>query len=63
MMVSALKHKGVPVAYVTFPEEQHGFRQAVNIKRAITGEFYFYSRVFGFQPAEDIEPVEIIGLA
>jgi dipeptidyl aminopeptidase/acylaminoacyl peptidase len=62
MMVDALKAKGVPVAYVTFPTEQHGFRQAANIKRALTGEFYFYARVFGFQPAEDIEPVEIIGL-
>ncbi len=63
MMVSALQDKGIPVAYVTFPEEQHGFRQAANIKRAITGEFYFYSRVFGFEPAEDIEPVAIINLA
>jgi dipeptidyl aminopeptidase/acylaminoacyl peptidase len=62
MMVTALKDKGVPVAYITFPQEQHGFRQGENIKRALTGEFYFYSRVFGFEPAEDIEPVEIIGL-
>ncbi len=62
MMVTALQNKGVPVAYVTFPEEQHGFRQAANIKRAISGEFYFYSRVFGFQPAEEIEPVVIIGM-
>ncbi len=62
MMVTALKNKGVPVAYVTFPTEEHGFRQAENIKRALTGEFYFYARIFGFQPAESIEPVEIIGL-
>ncbi len=59
MMVSALKDKGIPVAYVTFPTEGHGFRDATNIKRALTGEFYFYSRIFGFQPAEDIEPIEI----
>jgi dipeptidyl aminopeptidase/acylaminoacyl peptidase len=61
MMVDALKAKGIPVAYVTFPTEQHGFREAANIKRALTGEFYFYARVFGFQPADDIEPIEIIG--
>ncbi len=59
MMVDALKAKKVPVAYVTFPEEQHGFRQAANIKRALTGEFYFYARLFGFEPAEPIEPIEI----
>ena len=61
MMVAALKAKGIRVAYVTFPTEQHGFRQAANIKRALTGEFYFYAQIFGFQPAEDIEPIEICG--
>jgi dipeptidyl aminopeptidase/acylaminoacyl peptidase len=61
MMVAALKEKGIPVAYVTFPEEGHGFRQAANIKRALNGEFYFYARVFGFQPADATEPIEIIG--
>ncbi len=61
MMVDALKAKGIPVAYVPFANEQHGFRQAATIKRALTGEFYFYAHVFGFQPADEIEPVEIIG--
>jgi dipeptidyl aminopeptidase/acylaminoacyl peptidase len=61
MMVAALKDKGIPVAYVTFPEEQHGFRQAANIKRALNGEFYFYAHVFGFQPADATEPIEIMG--
>jgi dipeptidyl aminopeptidase/acylaminoacyl peptidase len=61
MMVAALKDKGIPVAYVTFPEEGHGFRQAANIKRALNGEFYFYAHVFGFQPADTTEPIEIIG--
>ncbi len=60
MMVNALKQKHIPVAYITFPDEQHGFRQAATIKRALTGEFYFYAHVFGFEPADDIEPVEIM---
>jgi dipeptidyl aminopeptidase/acylaminoacyl peptidase len=59
MMVEALKAKHIPVAYVAFPTEQHGFRQGENIKRALTGEFYFYSQIFGFEPAEEIEPIEI----
>jgi dipeptidyl aminopeptidase/acylaminoacyl peptidase len=61
-MVKAIEKKGLPVAYVPFAEEQHGFRRAENIKRALDGEFYFYSRVFGFEPAEAIEPLEIINL-
>ncbi|MGK7913955.1 MAG: prolyl oligopeptidase family serine peptidase [Prochloraceae cyanobacterium] len=60
IMVEALKAKGLPVAYVPFPGEQHGFRRAENIKRALDGEFYFYSRIFGFDIADPIEPVKII---
>jgi dipeptidyl aminopeptidase/acylaminoacyl peptidase len=62
MMVNALKFKGLPVAYVRFATEAHGFRQAATIERALTGEFYFYSRIFGFQPADTIDPVEIHNL-
>jgi dipeptidyl aminopeptidase/acylaminoacyl peptidase len=63
MMVAALQAKKIPVAYIAFAGEQHGFRQAKNIKRALDGEFYFYSKVFGFETAEVLEPVEIDNLA
>lgn len=62
MMVAALRAKGLPVAYVAFEGEGHGFRKAENIQRALDGEFYFYSRVFGFEPAESLEPVAIDNL-
>ncbi|HKO42234.1 MAG TPA: S9 family peptidase [Pyrinomonadaceae bacterium] len=62
MMVEALRAKQIPVAYIPFEGEQHGFRQAANIKRALDGELYFYSRVFGFDLADRIEPVEIENL-
>ena len=62
MMVKALRDKGIPVAYVLFEGEQHGFRKAENIKRALDGEFYFYSRVFEFHPAEQIDAVAIDNL-
>jgi dipeptidyl aminopeptidase/acylaminoacyl peptidase len=62
LMVEALRKKGVPVAYLLFEGEQHGFRQAAHIKRALDAELYFYSRIFGFQPAGQIEPVEIENL-
>ena len=62
MMVDALLEKGIPVAYVPFEGEQHGFRRAENIRRALEAELYFYSRVFRFEPAEEIEPVVIENL-
>ncbi|OLP15570.1 peptidase [Leptolyngbya sp. 'hensonii'] len=61
-MVEVLKQKGLPVAYVAYEGEQHGFRKAENIKRTLDGEFYFYGRVFGFDPADPIDPVEIWNL-
>ncbi len=62
MMVEILKAKGLPVAYVAYEEEQHGFRRAENIKRTLDGEFYFYSRVFKFELAESVDEVPIYNL-
>ncbi len=62
MMVEALRKKGLPVAYVAFEGEQHGFRRAENIKRSLDGELYFYSRIFGFALADEVEPVPIENL-
>ena len=61
MIVEALREKGVPVAYLAFEGEQHGFRRAENIRRALEAELSFYAQIFGFElPAEEgIEPVEI----
>jgi dipeptidyl aminopeptidase/acylaminoacyl peptidase len=61
-MVEALRSKGVPVAYFAFEGEQHGFRRAENIKRSLEAELLFYGRIFGFQPADDIEPFVIENL-
>jgi dipeptidyl aminopeptidase/acylaminoacyl peptidase len=64
MIVDALRTKGVPVAYVAFEGEQHGFRQAANIRRALDSELSFYAQVFGFDlpAAEKIEPVVVDNL-
>jgi dipeptidyl aminopeptidase/acylaminoacyl peptidase len=62
MMVQALTDNGIPVAYVPFEGEQHGFRKAENIKRSLDLELYFYGRIFGFIPADDIEPISITNL-
>jgi dipeptidyl aminopeptidase/acylaminoacyl peptidase len=62
MIRDALKTRGVPVAYIEFEGESHGFRRAENIIRAKEAELYFYGKVFGFAPADEIEPVEIENL-
>jgi dipeptidyl aminopeptidase/acylaminoacyl peptidase len=62
IMVEALKAKHLPVAYIAFEGEQHGFRRAENIKRTLEAELYFYSKVFKFDLPEFIEPVTIENL-
>lgn len=61
-MVEALRTKGLPVAYVMFEGEEHGFRRAQSIKRSLEGEIYFYSRIFGFELAEPVELLVIENL-
>ena len=73
MIVDALDARGVAVAYLEFEGEQHGFRKAETIVRALEAELAFYARVFGFgraasgvagaiDPAEGVE-LEIRNLA
>jgi dipeptidyl aminopeptidase/acylaminoacyl peptidase len=63
-IVAALRAKGVPVAYLLFDGEQHGFRRAENVRRALDAELSFYAQVLGFAlpPDEDIVPVQVVNL-
>jgi dipeptidyl aminopeptidase/acylaminoacyl peptidase len=61
-MVAALRKKGLPVAYLAFEGEQHGFRKAETIQRALEAELYFYSKIFGFKLAEPVAAVKIENL-
>lgn len=62
MMFDALNKKKIPVAYILFEGEQHGFRVAENIKKSLDAELYFYSKIFGFEPSDQLEPIEIHNL-
>jgi dipeptidyl aminopeptidase/acylaminoacyl peptidase len=64
MIVDALRARGTPVAYLLFEGEQHGFRRADNIRRALDAELSFYAQVLGFElPAQEgIEPVVVENL-
>jgi dipeptidyl aminopeptidase/acylaminoacyl peptidase len=58
-MYVALKTKGLPTAYLSFEGESHGFRKPENNRRALEAEYYFFSRIFKFSPADPIEPFSI----
>ena len=62
MMVEALRRKGIPVAYLAFEGEQHGFRQAETIHAVRRAELAFYGRVFGFEPADGFGDLAIENL-
>lgn len=61
-MVTALREKGLPHAYVPYEGEQHGFRHAENIRHSLEAELSFYAQIFGFDPAGEIERVRIENL-
>lgn len=61
-IVAALESRGVPVAYLLFEGEQHGFRRAETIVAALEAELAFFGRVLGFNPADNLPPIEIRGL-
>jgi dipeptidyl aminopeptidase/acylaminoacyl peptidase len=62
IMVEALRRNGVPFAYIAFEGEGHGFRRAENLRRSYEAMLDFFSRVWRFDPADDLEPVEIENL-
>ena len=62
VMVKALREKGLPVAYISYAGEQHGFKRAENIKRSHEAELYFYSQIFDFKLADPVDPVPIENL-
>ena len=58
-MAAALRRSGVPHAVLMFEGEQHGFRRAETIIRSLEAELSFYGQVFRFQPADEIEEVQL----
>ena len=59
MIVAALERRSIPVAYLLFEGEQHGFRQADNIVAALEAELSFFAQILRFELADDIPPVSI----
>jgi dipeptidyl aminopeptidase/acylaminoacyl peptidase len=62
-IVEALARRGIPHAYIAFEGEGHGFRKAENSRRSLEAHFSFLAQVFGFEPADEIEPIQIENLS
>jgi dienelactone hydrolase len=62
-IVDALRARHVPVAYILYPGESHGFRKPETIINSQQAELAFYGRIFGFKPADQLPPLTIEGLA
>ena len=59
-MVEVLERKGVPYAYLAFEGEGHGFRKKENIRRAKEATLSFVGQLFGFEPADELEPLDVV---
>jgi len=62
VIADALKQRGIPYGYIAFAGEGHGFRKAENVKRSLGAHLSFLAQVFGFEPADELEPIEIENL-
>ncbi len=56
-IVASLAANGIPHAYLAYEGEDHGFRKAENIIGSFAAELSFYGQIFGFEPADRIEPL------
>lgn len=62
IMYQALSKKGIPVAYLLFENEGHGFRMSETIKKCLEAELYFYSKIFHMELSEEIPEIPISNL-
>lgn len=59
MIVAALEQRGIPVSYLLFEGEQHGFRKAENVVAALEAELAFFGAMLEFMPADELPPLDI----
>ena len=62
-MVAALHGRGIPHATLSLEGEGHGYRKAESRRRVLAAELSFLGQVFGFTPADAIEPIHVEHLA
>jgi dipeptidyl aminopeptidase/acylaminoacyl peptidase len=62
-MVDALHGRGIPHATLSLEGEGHGYRKAESRRAVLAAELSFLGQVFGFTPADAIEPINVEHLA
>ncbi|GAB3624914.1 S9 family peptidase [Mariniluteicoccus endophyticus] len=62
-MAAAVRAKGLPVALIMFEGEAHGFRDAASVRRSLEATQAFLGRLFGFEPTDEIDALEIENLS
>jgi dipeptidyl aminopeptidase/acylaminoacyl peptidase len=62
IIIAALDGRGVPYSYLAFEGEGHGFRKEESQRRAYEAVLSFLGQVFGFEPADELEPLQIENL-
>ena len=62
LMVEALNSKSIPVSYISFPHEGHGFRDPLTSTLAFNTELAFYGKIFGFNTDSPVQDLEIRNL-
>jgi dipeptidyl aminopeptidase/acylaminoacyl peptidase len=58
-MLQPLADRGIPHAYILFEGEGHGFRAAATVIAATEAELWFYGRMLGFEPADDLPEIPL----
>jgi dipeptidyl aminopeptidase/acylaminoacyl peptidase len=58
-MVEVLEREGIPHAYIAFEGEGHGFRREENVRRSLEATLSFVGQVFGFEAADELQPLEL----
>ncbi len=58
-MVEILDKRKLPVAYLEFEGESHGFRKADAVRQSLESELYFFCRILDLPSPEGIAPVPI----
>jgi dipeptidyl aminopeptidase/acylaminoacyl peptidase len=59
MILESLDRRGVPVGYILFKGEGHGFRRYETNLTSLQAELAFFSRVFGVRPADPVPDIPL----
>jgi dipeptidyl aminopeptidase/acylaminoacyl peptidase len=62
LIVEALRSRGIPIAYLLYSGESHGFRKPETTISSLQSELSFYGQVFGFTPADTLPRLDIENL-